>query len=193
MSVRLYLAFLALIAVSRLFELAISKRNQTRMLQGGARPARDPVYPWMVALHTATLLGAAAEVVWLDRPWIPALGWSCLSAWAAANVLRFWVIRTLAHHWNTQVVDSTSLGVISSGPYRWVRHPNYVAVFVEMIAIPALHGAWLTLLGATLGHLWVLTARIGSEEKVLLADPEYRRVMGPKPRFVPRFWSWTMF
>ena len=185
MTVNVYLAFLSIIGLARLFELRLSHNNQRRMEQQGARRANDPVYPWMVALHVGTLLAAAAEVVFLQRPWIPWLGAAGVGIWLLTNVLRFWVIRTLAGHWNTQVVDSTRLGVISSGPYRWVRHPNYVAVFFEMIAIPLIHSAWFTLLVTTVAHVLVLRLRVRSEEKVLLADPGYREAMGGKPRFLP--------
>jgi methyltransferase len=82
-------------------------------------------------------------------------------------------------------VESWRLGVISGGPYRWVRHPNYAAVFVEMLALPLIHTAWLTSLLGGAAHLWVLRRRIALEEQMLLADPAYRAAMGAKPRFVP--------
>jgi methyltransferase len=180
-----YSIFLALVGAFRLLELRISKRNQREMEARGARKAKDPVYPWMVALHTGTLAACAGEVWALERLWPGAIGWSAVLIWALSNVLRVWVIRTLAVHWNTQVMASAPLGVISSGPYRWIRHPNYVAVFFEMIAIPAIHGAWLTMIVTTVCHVAVLAARIRAEDRVLLADPEYRAAMGNKPRFLP--------
>ncbi len=185
MSGAAYSIFLALVGAFRLLELRISKRNQREMEARGARKAKDPVYPWMVALHTGTLAACAREVWALERLWPGAIGWSAVLIWALSNVLRVWVIRTLAVHWNTQVMDSAPLGVISSGPYRWIRHPNYVAVFFEMIAIPAIHGAWLTMIVTTVCHVAVLAARIRAEDRVLLADPEYRAAMGNKPRFLP--------
>lgn len=187
MSVPLYLAFLVFVGVSRLFELRISKRNQRDMEQRGARKANDPVYPWMVILHGGTLGAAAVEVLLLHRPWPGWPGFAALAAWVLTNLLRVWVIRTLSIHWNTQVMNSAPIGVVSSGPYRWVRHPNYVAVFVEMLAIPAMHSAWWTLAVTAVAHTLVLRARVRSEEAVLMANPEYARVMGPKPRFLPRW------
>ncbi len=71
----------------------------------------------------------------------------------AANVVRWWVIRTLGNHWNVQVMDSTSLGVISSGPFRYVRHPNYAAVFAEMLSLPLIHTAWITAIVGSLAHI----------------------------------------
>ena len=102
-----------------------------------------------------------------------------------ANALRWWVIRTLGAHWNVQVMDSARLGVVTTGPYRWVRHPNYTAVFVEMLALPLIHTAWITALAGGAAHAWVLRGRVAAEERVLLADPLYRAEMSAKPRFVP--------
>jgi methyltransferase len=95
------------------------------------------------------------------------------------------VIRTLGNHWNVQVMDSTSLGVISSGPFRYVRHPNYAAVFSEMLALPLIHTAWITALVGSLAHIAVLSMRLSTEERVLLANPEYQATMAGKPRFIP--------
>jgi methyltransferase len=103
----------------------------------------------------------------------------------AANVVRWWVIRTLGNHWNVQVMDSTRLGVISSGPFRYVRHPNYAAVFAEMLALPLIHTAWITAIVGSLAHVAVLSQRLSTEERVLLANPEYRATMAGKPRFLP--------
>ena len=103
----------------------------------------------------------------------------------AANIVRWWVIRTLGDHWNVQVMDSTSLGVITSGPFRFVRHPNYAAVFAEMIALPLIHTAWITALVGAIGHIAVLARRLSTEERVLFANPAYRAAMSNKPRFLP--------
>ncbi len=181
----LYLGLLALVAALRFVELRISRRNQKKLAAQGAKKAADPRFPAMVVVHTTVLAGAAAEVVFLDRPFYPVLGASMGAIFLAANAVRWWVIRTLGTHWNVQVMDSARLGVVTSGPYRWVRHPNYSAVFAEMLALPLLHTAWITALVGGAAHTWVLRGRVAAEEKVLLADPAYRAAMGAKPRFVP--------
>ena len=83
-------------------------------------------------------------------------------------------------------MDSTDLGVVTGGPYRWVRHPNYVAVAAELAAVPLAHTAWLTVAIGGLVDFFLLWRRITIEEEVLLADPLYRASMGHKPRFIPR-------
>ena len=103
-----------------------------------------------------------------------------------ATALRWWVIRTLGAHWNVEVMDSAPLGVVVKGPFRWVRHPNYLGVFVEIVALPLIHTAWITAIVAAAGNVWVLRNRLRVEEPVLDADPAYRAAMAGKPRFLPK-------
>jgi methyltransferase len=168
LSVIAFLGLLVGVALLRIVELRISRRHQQEMIARGAAKVAEPRFRWMVALHTAVLIGAALEVVLLRRPFIPVL--------AAVMFLIFLV---------ANVVDSTSLGVISSGPFRYVRHPNYAAVFAEMLALPLIHTAWITALVGSLAHVAVLSMRLSTEERVLLANPEYQATMANKPRFFP--------
>ena len=181
----LYVGLIAVVAALRLVELRISKRNQQRLAAQGATKAADPRFPAMVALHTAVLAGAAAEVVFLQRPFIPLLAAPMGALLLAANVVRWWVIRTLGEHWNVQVMNSTGIGVITTGPFRYVRHPNYAAVFVEMLALPLIHCAWITAFAGSVAHVIVLSQRLATEERVLFSDAHYREAMYGKPRFVP--------
>jgi methyltransferase len=96
------------------------------------------------------------------------------------------VIRTLGDHWNVQVMNSLDLGVVTGGPFRVVRHPNYTAVFVELAALPLIHTAWITALVGSAAHAWVLSRRLAVEDAVLMSHPGYRAAMGGKPRFLPR-------
>lgn len=185
LSVYLFLGLLFAVAVLRIFELRISKRHQQQMTSRGAAKVDDPYFRWMAMFHTLVLAGAAAEVVILRRPLIPGLAIPMFALFVAANAVRWWVIRTLGEHWNVQVVDSTKLGFVSSGPFRYVRHPNYAAVFVEMIALPLIHTAWITAFAGTIAHIVVLSLRLSVEDPVLLSNPEYAARMGSKPRFLP--------
>jgi len=185
LSVIAFLALLAAVGLLRLLELRISRRHQREMIARGAAKVDEPRFRWMVLLHTAVLIGAALEVVLLKRPFLPALAATMFVIFLAANVVRWWVIRTLGNHWNVQVVDSTSLGVVTSGPFRYVRHPNYAAVFSEMVALPLIHTAWITAAAGALAHIVVLAQRLSTEERVLFANPEYRAAMGTKARFIP--------
>jgi methyltransferase len=185
LSVIAYLGLLLIVALLRILELQISRRHQREMVAHGAAKVNDPRFRWMVLLHTAVLVGAALEVVFLHRPFIPILAAVCFVIFLAANAVRWWVIRTLGEHWNVQIMNSTGLGVITTGPFRYVRHPNYAAVFVEMLVLPLIHTAWITALAGSLAHIVVLSQRLSTEERVLFSDAQYRAAMAGKPRFLP--------
>lgn len=184
-SVGPYLLLLLAVGAGRLVEMRLSRRHQRALAARGLGRLPEPWFRAMVALHTGVLVGAAIEVVVAHRPFTAAIGWPALALFAGANGLRWWVIRALAEQWNVQVVDSLALGVVTTGPFRWVRHPNYVAVFVELLALPLVHGAYVTALGGAALHLVVLRRRIALEERVLFAHAAYRETMGRKPRFLP--------
>jgi methyltransferase len=183
----IFVALCATVGALRLVEMALSRRHQRALAGNGAAPIPEPVFGAMVGLHTGVLLAAALEVLLLRRPLVVGLAVPALVLFLLANALRFWVIATLGVHWNVRVVRSTPpLGVITDGPYRYVRHPNYVAVFVELAALPLIHGAYITAaLGSAL-HLLILRRRVALEESVLFADEAYRRAFDAKPRFIPR-------
>jgi methyltransferase len=184
-SVIAFLLLLVAVAALRLAELRISRRHQQQLVSRGATKVDEPRFHWMVALHTAVLFGAALEVILLKRPFLPTLAAAMFAIFLAANAVRWWVIRTLGDHWNVQVVDSTGLGVVTSGPFRFVRHPNYAAVFAEMLALPLIHTAWITALAGSLAHTAILAQRLSTEERVLFANADYREAMAGKPRFLP--------
>jgi len=181
-----YLCLLVLVGIGRLAELGISRRNQRQLEKQGVRKIPEPHFRWMVLLHGSVLVCAGAEVLLLHRPLIPALAISMAVLFILSNLLRWWVIRTLAGHWNVEVMESSRVGVVSSGPYRWVRHPNYVAVVIEIFSLPMIHTAWITAIIGTLGDLEILRRRLSVEDGFLLSNPAYRQAMGGKPRFLPR-------
>ena len=184
-SVYLFLGLLLAVGLLRLVEMRISRQHQKEMATRGAAKVDEPKFRWMVLLHTAVLIGAALEVVFLKRPFLPWLAAPMFAIFLAANALRWWVIRSLGAHWNVQVVDSSRLGVVTSGPFRYVRHPNYAAVFSELLALPLIHTAWITATAGAIAHIGVLAQRLSTEERVLFANPDYRAAMSGKPRFLP--------
>lgn len=186
LSVVAFLALLLVVASTRLIELGISRRHQRELAARGVVKRADPQYRWMVALHAAVLLGAALEVVFLHRPLLAPLAVIAGIFFLLATALRWWVIRTLGAHWNVEVMASGPLGVVTGGPFRWIRHPNYLGVFVELVALPLIHTAWITALVAAAGNALVLRHRLCIEETVLDANPVYRREMGAKARFLPK-------
>lgn len=163
----LYIGLLLLYAAERGVELVISVRNTRRARQRGALELGEEHYRWMVVTHAAFLPACAAEVWLFDRPFVPLLAMTSLVFLAAAMALRYWVIWTLGERWSTRVIYEPDRPRITSGPYRWLRHPNYLSVVVEMAALPLVHTAWLTAVAFSIINTGLLRTRIRVEEEAL--------------------------
>ncbi len=167
MSAALYTGFVVAVALERLIELTISRRNARWSFERGGVEHGRGHFPFMVALHTGFLVACVAEVWLLDRPFVAALGWPMLALAVLCQALRYWVIATLGPRWNTRVIVVPGLPRIDGGPFRFVRHPNYVAVAVEGVALPLIHGAWLTALAFTVLNAGLMIVRIRCEDAAL--------------------------
>ena len=161
-----YLLILA-IGIERLVELIVSKRNARWAFAHGGEEFGRGHYPVMVAIHSALLLGCIGEVWALHRPFIAWLGWPMLALVALSQALRWWCVATLGRRWNTLVIVVPQAPLVQRGPYRWLHHPNYVAVVVEGVALPLVHTAWLTAACFTLANALLLTVRIRVENAAL--------------------------
>lgn len=162
-----YLTLIAAVAVERLAELVVSKRNLAwSMARGGAEHGFGH-YPAMVILHVGLLIGCVAEPLLLHRAFIPALGWPMLAIVLAAQTLRWWCISTLGPQWNTRVIVVPGAARVVGGPYRWTGHPNYVAVVIEGIALPLVHSGWLTAAVFTGLNALLLRTRLRVENTAL--------------------------
>ena len=181
----LYLALVAIVASARIAELGLAKRNAAAMLARGGVELGRGHYPAMVALHTAFLIACPVEVVLLERPFSPLLGAVMLGLLIAAMALRTWAIRSLGGHWTTRIVLVPDTPVVRRGPYRLLRHPNYLAVIVELFALPLVHGAWSTAAVVGVLNAWLLTVRIRTEEAALARQTDYGQVFEGVPRFTP--------
>ena len=160
-------AVIAVIALQRLWELRVSNRHLRALRARGAHEVGAAHYPWMVALHAAFLVSCVAEVWLLGRPWRPWIAAVAFAVLVAALVLRWSVLSTLGDRWTTRVMVLPDEQLITDGPYRWLRHPNYLAVVLEIVSIPMLHNAWLTAAVFSIANLLLLRARIGAEDRAL--------------------------
>lgn len=163
-----YLLILA-VALERLAELVVSKRNATWAFANGGKEFGRGHYPVMVAIHTALLVGCVVEVWALDRPFIPWLGWTMFVVAVLSQVLRWWCITTLGKRWNTLVIVIPDAPLVKTGPYKytWLHHPNYLVVVIEGIALPMIHTAWITAICFTLANAWLLRVRLRVENQAL--------------------------
>ncbi|MEU6182854.1 isoprenylcysteine carboxyl methyltransferase family protein [Streptomyces coeruleorubidus] len=155
------------VGLERVAELVVSHRNAAWSLARGGVESGRGHYPFMVVLHTGLLVGALAEV-WARRPdVVPVLAWSMLALVALAQGLRWWCIATLGRQWNTRVIVVPGAARVTGGPYRWIPHPNYVAVVVEGIALPLVHSAWITTVVFTALNGLLLATRVRAEDAAL--------------------------
>jgi len=162
-----YVVLVVLVGFERVAELVMSLRNASwSFAQGGVQSGRRH-YPFMVALHTGLLAGCLVEAA--HRPFVPALEWTMLVIVLLSQGLRWWCITVLGRQWNTRVIVVPGLRLVARGPYRWMRHPNYVAVVAEGIALPLVHTAWVTAVVFTVLNIPLLAIRIRSEEAALNA------------------------
>jgi len=173
---------LGLVGLQRLRELLLSRRLERALAAGPRAAARS--YPLMVALHVALFVAPLCEIAASRRRprapllWIGVLG--------GATALRWWSIRSLGGAWNVRAVVPSDLRPVTAGPYRFVRHPNYVAVALEFLALPMAGGAWMSALALSALNAVVLGDRIREEERLLARIPGYEEAFGGRARFIPR-------
>lgn len=164
---RPYLVLVAAVAAERGAELLVARRNQRWSRRHGAVEVGSEHYPAMVALHLALLVAAPAEAVLRVRRPPLALAAAMVGAVAASQGLRWWCIATLGPRWNTRILVIPGLAPVRAGPYRWLDHPNYVAVTVEGMALPLAGGAWRTAAAFGVLNAALLRVRIRAEEQAL--------------------------
>ena len=166
-----FTVLIGLVGVERIAELVVSTRNAAWSRERGGVETGLGHFPFMVVLHIGLLVGALVEA-WVRRPDVPPLlAWSMLALVIASQVLRWWCIATLGHRWNARVIVVPGMPPVTSGPYRLFRHPNYVAVVVEGIALPLVHAAWITAVVFTVLNAGLLTVRIRAENAALATLP----------------------
>ena len=160
-----YVVLILTVAAERLAELVVSRRNLAWARTRGGREHGFGHYPFMVVLHIGLLFACLVEAPY--RSFNPALGWPMLAVVLLAQALRWWCITILGPRWNTRIIVIPGLALVERGPYRWMRHPNYVAVVLEGIALPLVHTAWITAVVFTVANAGLLRVRIMSENSAL--------------------------
>jgi methyltransferase len=181
----LFTALCGLVAVQRLREVRTSRRNELRLLARGAREHAAGQFAAMRALHAAWIVGSGVEVWLLRRRFSARVALPMLGVFAAGQLLRRSARLALGERWTVRVITLPGCPPVTSGPYRYVRHPNYLGVACEIAALPLMHGAWLSALGFSLANALLLTARVRAEEAALDESGLYARQFAATPRFVP--------
>ena len=181
-----FLALVALVAVQRLLEVVRSRRHQRALLARGGRVHAQGQMRWMQLLHGAWLLAMVVEVLFLRRPFVWPLAVVALGVFATGQALRLLAQRALGARWTVTVVTLPGAPPVTGGIYRYLRHPNYLGVILEIAALPLVHTAWITSVVFTVLDGWMLRRRIRAEERALAEDSDYARAMAGRARLVPR-------
>lgn len=160
------------VVLQRAAELWLCLRNRRAMIARGGREFFPESYPVMAALHALFLVSLA----WESHPWRPPANpatYACLGSLALVTALRYWTIAALGARWTTRIVVVPGNKVVRSGPYRHIRHPNYVVIVLEFLLLPLLLRAPFTLAAFSLANLLVLRRRIRLEEGALRQMTDY--------------------
>ncbi|MGB2691502.1 MAG: isoprenylcysteine carboxylmethyltransferase family protein [Thermodesulfobacteriota bacterium] len=162
----LFWIIIAILAIQRLIELLIARRNERIVKSNGAREYDQKGYKLIVLMHIAFFISLISEYVFfgktLNHYWIP-----LVILFLLAQALRYWAITSLGYYWNTKILVTPNTSPISRGPYKYIRHPNYLAVIVEIAVIPLIFSCYLTSIIFTILNLIVLRRRIQIEEQAL--------------------------
>jgi len=163
----MFAGFVAGLALQRLFELRLSRRNEQRMRQRGGREHAPETYRWIVTLHVAWFAAMLLEVFAGRRKFRPWLALPALGVFAAGQALRLTAIRTLGWRWSTRVMTVPGEAPVRHGIYRYIRHPNYLGVELEILTAPLVHSACLTSTVFGIANALLLRDRIRREEQAL--------------------------
>ena len=160
------------VVLQRLIELYLSRRNRQILCARGGREYHAETFPAMAGLHVLFIASLAVE----SYPWrfpLNAFTWCCLAALAIVTAGRYWVIASLGEYWNVRIVLVPGDLVKRRGPYRIMRHPNYLIIILEFFFLPLLMRAPVTLVVFSLANLFVLRKRIRLEENALRELTDY--------------------
>ena len=181
----LYALLVGAVAIERGLEVLLARRNLRRVTARGGLVADRHSFWDMVAFQVAFLAACVLEVFAPGRPFLPVLGLPMLVLVAAAMALRYWAVATLGDRWNLRLVVLPGEPVAIGGPYRCLRHPNYLAVAIETVALPLVHTAWLTA-GVSAALLAPLLARrIRREEAALARHTDWATAFAGRGRLLP--------
>jgi methyltransferase len=163
---------------ARLTELALSRRNVKEAGPGEEGPGSRSSFGLMVALHTCVIAGTLLFGRRRHAGWLFLL--------ASVQPLRYWALLSLGRNWNARGVVASEMTRVTTGPYAFVRHPNYAVVFLELLALPAAFNIdRRAVIAGSAINVALLTIRIRDEEALLSQVPGYNEAFTGKARFIP--------
>ena len=162
----IFLLFFIFLALQRLIELRLAKKNESLVREEGGVEYDADGYKHIVYMHVLFFISLLAEYFLLDR------GFNKFSAlffiiFLLTQILRYWAITSLGKYWNTKIIVVPNAELVKSGPYKYIRHPNYIAVITEIAVIPLIFSCYITCIIFSAINIILLLRRIKIEEKAL--------------------------
>lgn len=176
---------MGIIVFQRIVELFIAKKNEIWMKDQGAVEFGREHYRVMVGMHILFFISLLSEKIFLNRG-LTIIWPLLLSIFLVTQFLRIWVIVSLGKYWNTKIIVLPGTDVVIRGPYRYIKHPNYLIVGIELVVIPLLFNDYATAVLFTLLNMVILSIRIPAEEKALKRLTEYEGAFENCNRFIPK-------
>lgn len=164
----IFTGLVGLLALQRIYELRLSRKNEAIIRSRGGREYAPGQLQVMTALHVGWFIAMLLEVHLLRRPFLPVLSLLALLTLLVGQGLRYAAIRSLQWRWTVKVMTMPGLPLVRQGIYRYLRHPNYLGVALEILAVPLLHSAYVTSIVFSLANMLLLSARIRAEDRALL-------------------------
>lgn len=180
-----FLLFITILIIQRLLELVIARRNEMWMKDQGAIEFGAKHYQFIVLMHSMFFIVLLLEKITFSRDLSPF--WPLLAiVFVGAQLIRVWALSSLGRYWNTKIIVLPNVEVVRKGPYRFIKHPNYLVVSIELLVVPLLFGAYMTACLFTILNILILSIRIPAEEKALRELTEYEGSFGSCNRFLPK-------
>jgi methyltransferase len=172
------------VMVQRLFELRISKRNAAQLIAQGGQVHHDNSIKLVKGLQIGWFAAMLTEVWVLNRPFIPVLAAIALFATVAGQYLRYLSMQALGLRWTLPIITLPGISAVDTGIYHYLRHPNWLGVILEILAVPLIHSAYLSAIFFSIANAVLLTLRVRSEETALKSDNNYNAIFAKTPRFL---------
>jgi methyltransferase len=187
----IFLGLLFLFLIRKLWDQAVSWKNIRNLKNHGHVHSAAGGFPLLFATHVAFFILVPTELLWFRRPFDPVLGSIMIAMFVLASLLRSWSKRILGEHWNSQVVVANDMTPVVRGPYRIVRHPNYLAMCLELITLSLAYSTYISAVVVALLCLVAVLVRIRCEEQSLMQIPAYQEAMSGKARLIPGIYEFA--
>lgn len=179
-----FMIFILLVILQRLVEVGIARRNEKWMKINGAIEIGKEHYKYIVAIHVLYFVSLIIEVTYFQKE-MSSIWPVFLLFFTVAQALRVWSLLSLGRFWNTKIIILPNVSIISKGPYKFIRHPNYLVVVIEILVIPLIFNAFWTAIVFSILNIVVLSIRISAEESALMRETNYKSIFYRRSRFVP--------